>query len=63
VNNPTANLVSYDYGVALELGKGPISFKVLGMQSKTEFESEDLELKQRFHRKNYNNYASQVGYR
>jgi len=63
VNNPTANLVSYDYGVALELGKGPFSFKVLGMQSKTEFESEDLELKRRFHRKNYNYYASQVGYR
>lgn len=51
VNNPVANLVSYDYGVAFELGKGPVSLKVLGMQSKTE------------DKRNYNYYAFQIGYR
>lgn len=51
VNNPVANLVSYDYGVAFEVGKGPVAFKVLGMQSKTE------------DKKNYNYYVGQIGYR
>lgn len=51
VNNPTANLVSYDYGVAFELGKGPVTVKLLGMRSKTE------------EKRNYNYYALQMGYR
>ena len=58
VNNPLANIVSYDYGAALEFEKGPFHLRVLGMQSKTE-ESEN----ERFHRKNYNYYALQLGYK
>jgi porin len=58
VNNPLANIVSYDYGGALELEKGPFYLRILGMQSKTE-ESEN----RRFHRKNYNYYALQLGYK
>lgn len=52
VNNPTANLVSYDYGIAFELGKGPVNFRIIGMQSKVD---EDL--------RNYNYYAGQIGYK
>lgn len=38
VNNPLANLISYDYGVALEWEKNPFTLKLIGMQSKTEEE-------------------------
>ncbi len=58
VNNPLANLISYDYGVALEFEKGPFHLRALGMQSKTE-ESENP----RFDKKNYNYYALQLGYK
>ncbi len=58
VNNPLANLVSYDYGVAVEWSKGPFSLALLGMQSKTD-ENEDP----RFDKKTYNYYAAQVGYK
>jgi len=58
VNNPLANLISYDYGIALSLEKGPISFRILGMQSKTEENEEP-----RFNKKNYNYYAAQIGYK
>jgi porin len=58
VNNPLANIVSYDYGAALQFEKGPFHLRVLGMQSKTD-ESEN----KRFHRKNYNYYALQLGYK
>ncbi len=58
VSNPLANLISYDYGVALEFEKGPVNLRLVGMQSKTE-EHENP----RFHRKNYNYYAIQLGYK
>lgn len=44
VNNPIANLVSYDYGMALEWDKKPFSIKLVGMQSKTEEEKKKLQL-------------------
>ncbi len=57
VNNPLANIVSYDYGVALEFGKGPLGITLLGMTSKTE-EHDDP----RFDKKNYNYYSAQISY-
>ncbi|MCX7873590.1 MAG: hypothetical protein N2327_04050, partial [Caldimicrobium sp.] len=53
VNNPLANLVSYDYGIALEFEKGPFHLRALGMQSKTDYPTDDT----------YNYYALQVGVR
>lgn len=58
VNNPLANLISYDYGASLEFEKGPFHLRLLGMQSKTE-ESENP----KFDKKNYNYYALQLGYK
>lgn len=63
VNNPLANLVSYDYGVALEYEIGNINLKAVGMQSKTEHTSEDEEVLKRFHKKTYNYYSLQGGYK
>lgn len=61
VNNPLANLVSYDYGIAFEFERGPFHIRALGMQSKTEYQTDDSEIKKRFHRKDYNYYALQIG--
>ncbi len=58
VNSPLANLISYDYGVALEWEKGPLIFKLLGMQSQTEAHENP-----RFHKKNYNYYGAQIGFK
>jgi len=58
VNNPLANLVSYDYGVALEWTKGRFSIGLVGMQSKTE-ESDNPT----FDKRTYNYYAAQIGYK
>ncbi|MCS7150266.1 MAG: hypothetical protein N2Z40_05625, partial [Caldimicrobium sp.] len=63
VNNPLANLVSYDYGIALEFEKGPFHLRALGMQSKTDYPTDDIDIRRRFHRKNYHYYALQVGVR
>jgi len=58
VNNPLANIISYDYGVAFEFGKGPFGITLLGMTSKTE-EHDDP----RFNKKNYNYYSAQISYK
>ena len=58
VNNPLANLVSYDYGASLEFEKGPVGITLLGMTSKTE-EHDDP----RFDKKSYNYYSAQITYK
>lgn len=58
VNNPIANLISYDYGAALEFERGPFHLRFLGMQSKTEVSDNP-----RFDKKNYNYHALQLGYK
>ena len=58
VNNPLANIVSYDYGIAMEFEKGPFGFTLLGMTSKTE-KHDDA----RFNKKNYNYYSAQLSYK
>ncbi len=57
VNNPLANLISYDYGIAVEWSKGSLGLTFVGMQSKME-EHEDP----RFSKKLYNYYTAQISY-
>ncbi len=51
VNNPLANLPSYDYGVAGEFEVNGLHFRVVGMRSKNEYG------------RNYNWIGAQVGYK
>ena len=55
VNNPLANLPSYDAGVALEFDWDKFHLRVVGMRSKNE--NEDMD------RRNYNWIGAQIGYK
>ncbi len=55
VNNPLANLPSYDAGVAAEFEAGKFHIRVVGMRSKNENETMDV--------KKYNWIGAQIGYK